>query len=712
MRWIYSKMNVGHRYHALLAAFVTMAMLAILTTTKQCYAAGLLIADGGFGGRLEIVEHDVKVTINNGIAVTEVNQIFQNTENRQVEALYTFPVPKGASVSNFSMWINGKEMVGEVLEKKRARQIYDSYKRTRKDPGLLEQTDYKTFEMRIFPIGPKAKQRIQVTYYQELDFDHDWATYVYPLATTTKNGLDSRVNGKFAVSMDVKSTVPVVEMTSPSHSKDFLIINHTQNFYEASLENRDGDLARDVVLAFHTQRPITGLDMIASNGADEDGYFMMTLTAGKELEKLVTGSDYVFILDVSGSMSNAGKLNTSKNSIESFIAALGKEDNFEVITFNRQATALFNKLTPAAEQARTQAASFLNSLEARGGTRLQPALSAAYKYGNPDRTLNVVILSDGMTEQAEKNVLMNMISTKPDNARMFCIGVGNEINRPLLKQMAEDAGGLAAFISQEDDFKRQAQAFRRKLTHPIAANLQLRVNGMDIYDVEPQKLPNLYHGLPIRIYGRYRGNGAGEVILSGDVNGRAITTKSEIIFPKTDNDNPEIERMWAYNRMQTLEKNMSSKTDQTAINEIVRLGEAYSITSEYTSFIVLENDTEYKRWNIERRNALRIKRDRRAQEKVRAELERLRSKSAQNIGPEAKPEQLRTAMNQPQKQQTTGNNIPARQRTTTPRNTPTRRPRQSFDFPRFGGGGAFDPMSALFAAGLIGAGALTRRRKK
>jgi Ca-activated chloride channel family protein len=107
------------------------------------------------------------------------SQVFRNTENRQVEALYSFPVPKGASVANFSMWIQGKEMVGEVLEKKRAREIYDSYKQARRDPGLLEQVDYKTFEMRIFPIAAGSEQKVQITYYQELDFDHDAATYVY-----------------------------------------------------------------------------------------------------------------------------------------------------------------------------------------------------------------------------------------------------------------------------------------------------------------------------------------------------------------------------------------------------------------------------------------------------------------------------------------------------------------------------------------------------
>src|SRR3954470_7086762 len=165
---------------------------AMLACSTMAPAAGLLVADGGLGGVLEVKEHEAQVTINNGIAVTKVTQVFHNTESRQVEALYIFPVPKGASVANFSMWINGKEMVGEVLEKKRAREIYQSYKQTKKDPGLLEQTDYRTFEMRVFPIAPRGEQKVQITYYQELEFDHDWATYVYPLSTQTRPGIDSR----------------------------------------------------------------------------------------------------------------------------------------------------------------------------------------------------------------------------------------------------------------------------------------------------------------------------------------------------------------------------------------------------------------------------------------------------------------------------------------------------------------------------------------
>jgi Ca-activated chloride channel family protein len=247
--------------------------------SNSAKAGGLLIADGGFGGLLEIKQQDISVVINNGVAVTEINQVFLNTENRIVEALYTFPVPNGASVSNFTMIINGQEMVGEVVEKKRAREIYESYKTTKRDPGLLEQVDYKTFELRVFPIQPKAEQHIKIVYYQQLDFDHNNATYVYPLATTTRAVVNEKTTGRFSMTMDIKSQIPITKVFSTSHPQDFVINAHNDNYSRANMELTAGDLSRDVVIAFDTERPRTGIDLIANKQGDEDGYFLLTMTA-------------------------------------------------------------------------------------------------------------------------------------------------------------------------------------------------------------------------------------------------------------------------------------------------------------------------------------------------------------------------------------------------------------------------------------------------
>ena len=683
--------------------------MLIVVGQSEARAAGLLIADGGLGGVLEIEEHTAHVTINNGVAVTHVTQVFRNTEKRQVEALYLFPVPKGASVANFSMWINGKEMIGEVLEKQRAREIYNSYKQERRDPGLLEQADYKTFEMRIFPIGPEARQKVQITYYQELDFDHDWATYVYPLATAPRPGLNAKTEGKFSLSVDVKSGVPIVEMESPSHDADFVIASHADSYYQASLETEAGDLARDVVLAYHVSKPRTGMDLIASKQSGEDGYFQLTITAGEELAARNSGMDYVFIVDISGSMAHDGKLRMSRESVGAFIDALDTEDRFEVITFNVSPQTLFNQLEPAGEQAHETARKFLATQQARGGTVLRTAMATAYKYADADRPLNVVILSDGMTERRERTELLSLIQTRPRNGRVFCIGVGNEVDRPLLNQLAEDAGGLAAFISRGDNFSRQAKAFRRKLTRPAGSEVNVNFQGLDVYDVEPKKLPNLYHGMPIRIYGRYKNGASGEVQLRADVNGAPFAQTVSVNLPKAEDANPEIERMWASHKidqlLRTADRNGSRKT---VTDEIVRLGEEYSIVTEYTSFLVLENDGEYKRWKIERRNLNRIARDRLGQAAVQKRLEQLRSQALSDLGPKSNgADQEVVASRQPRRNPASAPNVT--NRPSVPINSqPTAAPGRG---PGFGGGGAVEWVF-LAGLGLMGAGRWCGRRKE
>lgn len=668
-------------------AFLLMALCA-----PAAHAAGLLIADGGFGGVLEIREQDVRVTINNGVAVTQVEQVFRNTEDRTLEALYTFPVPKGASVADFSMWINGREMVGEVVEKERARQIYESYKQPRnpKDPGLLEQVDFKTFEMRIFPIAARAEQRVRITYYQELDFDHDWATWVYPLATDSRPDVDSRTRGRFALTLDVKSEVPITAMESPSHRDGFVVVHHDDHHAQASLETREGDLNRDVVLAFQMKRPRTGLDLIASREDGEDGFFLLTLTAGEELAEVDQGMDYVFLLDVSGSMDDDGKLDLSRGSLGAFIRALGARDRFEVLTFNVAAQELFRKLQPADDPGKATAVEFLADQKARGGTVLEPALRAAYRYKDAARPLNVVVLSDGMTDQGERSTLLRLIGERPEGTRVFCIGVGNEVNRALLEQLAEDAGGLAAFVSRGDSFERQAQAFRRKLVRPAATGLEIRLEGADAYDLEPQRLPNLYHGMPVRLYGRYRGAGPVKVRVKADVAGKPLEQTIDLEIPE-DADNPEIERMWAWHRVQQLLKDADREGSRAGvIDEIVRLGEGFSIVTEYTSFLVLENDAEYQRWQIQRRNALRVERDRRAQARVREELDRIRDKTLAGLGPVEV--EKRASMNP----------VPT---APPPASAPLPAPQRNRGDVDLGGGGALDGFTVGLAL-LLAAGAL------
>lgn len=682
-------------------ALCALGLAAVLPATGN--AAGLLIADGGLGGVLEIKEHTVDVTINNGVAVTRVTQVFHNTEKRQVEALYTFPVPKGASVANFSMWINGKEMVGEVLEKQRAREIYNSYKQVRQDPGLLEQTDYRTFDMRIFPIGPEADQKVQITYYQELNYDHDVATYVYPLATATRPAADARTTGKFAISFEVKSAVPIVEVESPSHGQAFAVAKHSEAYWQANLESSTGRLDKDVVVACRVQRPLTGMDLITSKRDSEDGFFCLTLTAGQEVAEKQQGMDYVFVLDASGSMADSGKMLISKDAVAAFLDELDEADRFEVMTFNVRPDLGFGQMQPADRATKDRAAQFLAGQAARGGTVLQPAIATAYKYASQDRPLNVIILSDGLTEQQERRILLQQIQARPGNTRVFCIGVGNDVNRPLLEQLAEDSGGLAAFLSPGDNFARQARAFRQKLTRPFATSLQIQFAGIEVYDTDPAVIPNLYYGAPVRVYGRYRGAGTAEVTVRGSISGQEFKQAAQLEFPKIDPANPEIDRLWAWHRINSLLKEADRKGDRSAvIPQVVRLGEDFSIVTEYTSFLVLENDGEYKRWKIERRNLGAIGQERQAQARRSEQLAAIRNRALQDLGPQAaakSPAPTQVAAARPTLLQPTPPTGPAQA-------SPPQRS-QSRDF-NLGGGGSspVGPLGVLLAAWFL------RRKQK
>jgi Ca-activated chloride channel family protein len=694
-------------------SFLVLVCFLIFSSSVQ--AGGLLVASGSEGGKLKVEEHSVKVMINNGIAVTEVTQIFRNLENRQVEALYTFPVPKGATVSNFSMWIQGKEMIGEVVEKKRAREIYESYKAKRVDPGLLEQVDFKRFEMRIFPIAAKAEQKVVIVYYQELDVDNDWISYVYPLETVAIPGLESKTSNKFSLNMEILSGVPITEMKSSSHNSSFAINKVNQNFYHASLEVKEGDLNKDVVLSCLLARANTGVDLITSKTSKEDGYFYLTITSGEDGEKLDKGSDYVFVLDISGSMINEGKLAQSRKTINSFINLLGEKDRFELITFNTMPESLFNKLTTPSPEAMMKFQNALKNLQARGGTSIEPALNLAYKYANPEKNLNIIILSDGIDQASYPKSLIDLMKTYSSslNARTFCVGVGNEVNKSLLNRIAQESGGFAAFISNGDDFNNHAELFFKKLMKPIAKNLVIKFEGVEVYDVYPKKLPDLYHGFPVRVYGRYKGSGDTKVKFSADFLDRKFSKNLEMNLPDFDDSNTAIERMWAFKKLETLVNELPENvTESKEINEIVRLGEAYSIVSEYTSFLVLENNEEFKRWNIERRNVLRMTRDNKAITATREKMDDLRKKATDSLGP------LGERSEQKESKSEESPIIDSKANNTNNTATPVEKARQpqrernnSRDFFGGGGGGGGGPVAPVILFGVIGV-YLMRKRKK
>src|SRR5262249_34210683 len=103
----------------------SLLLLALtLLAAGRAGAAGLLIPEEKSLPPLAMLEHKVTIALEDQVAVTRVEQTFRNHTPRQLEATYVFPVPKGATVNKFTMWVDGKETKGELVPADQAREIY------------------------------------------------------------------------------------------------------------------------------------------------------------------------------------------------------------------------------------------------------------------------------------------------------------------------------------------------------------------------------------------------------------------------------------------------------------------------------------------------------------------------------------------------------------------------------------------------------------
>ena len=566
-----------------------LASFLLLCSFGSAYADGFIIPEPWV--ELSIKYHRVEVEIRNQVTTTFVDQVFLNKAEWDVEGTYLFPIPEGASVSAFSMYVDGEPLVAEVLEADEARRIYTEIVRQRIDPALLEYAGRGAYRARIFPILGKGEKRVQMTYDEILKYENGVCRYVYPL-NTEKFSADPLEDVSVGVSLH--SDRPIKSIYSPSHDVSVRKIDD----YTAEVIYADENVtpSTDFVLYYTLSEDDVGLNLLTYREADgEDGFYLLLASPKVEIDPdQVILKRLIFALDTSGSM-RGEKIEQAKDALRFVLNNLGEEDLFNIVDYNNLASTF--RETPVEASAENVAAGigYVDDLLIGGGTNINDALLTSLNFTEADDRANTILfLTDGRPTLGVKEdveILQNAGDANPGGTRIFAFGVGEEINTHLLDRLSGGNHGTSIYVLPEEDIEVAVSSFYTKISQPVLSNLSVTFDGTRIQDVYPPDLPDLFHGSQIVQLGRLGGNGDILVTLSGESRDGRHEFVGEFPAPEVGGPNEFLPRLWATRKIGfLLDQIRLYGEEQELTDEIIALSKEYGIITPYTSFLIVEDE--------------------------------------------------------------------------------------------------------------------------
>jgi len=631
---------------------------------------------------VEMLDHHVDVRIMDGFARTSVQQTFANPNPNDVEALYAFPVPESASLSEVTIQSGETLLEGEVIPKAEAERIYGEEKSKGNDVGMASKESYQRFEFRVFPIRPGVETRIEVIYYQPVAIDAGTGRYLYPIeeggtdeeaeAFWTRN---ETVQRSFSAKVTVRSGYPLDGVRIKGFPGNPVRVD--ENTWEWSFSSAGGALQQDLVVYYRLAENLPGrVDLLTHRtGEKNPGTFLLTLTPGVDLAPIETGADYLFVLDTSGSMS--GKIATLAAGMEEALGQLNPNDRAFVVTFANGASDLTRDWVPATEPGLSSLIQQVRGLNATGGTNVYAGLKKGLAHIEADRPTNLILVTDGVTNQGVLEPERFHELMKTVDLRFFGFLMGNSANVPLMNVLCDASDGFSAQVSNADDIVGQILLAKEKIAYESLLDVEVRIDGVGASEITEDFAGRVFRGQQLQIFGRYSRPGPAEIVLKTRQTTGEKTYRTVVEFPSVANTHPELERLWALSRIEEIElqRDIGQLPGEESAEAITDLGVDYQLVTDETSMIVLTAEG-FARHGIERRNQDRVAAEKTAQS--------ARNAPSPTGSPVARPTTTRADENRPM---FTGN------------------------APRIGGGGAFGWESALLAA-LAGAAAWSARRRK
>jgi Ca-activated chloride channel family protein len=580
---------------------ILLSLAALLLHATAAHAQGFILPPRPVPGPRPIPapgqpavvrSQKINLRVTGGAMRVEVEQVFYNPNGRPLEGTYLFPLPEGATVSNFRMTIGAEPVDGKLLTAQEARQVYESYVRRNIDPAILEYVGRNAFQARIFPIPAGGERRISLGYSQTLEFQNGIYHGVYPLNSERVTGQSL---GNLTIDCDIRSEQPIRTVYSPTHEVQVRIAD--PKHAHATFEGRDVRANRDFLFYYTVSDKAFGLNALTHRKPGDDGYLMLMLAPRREVAASeVQPKDVVVVFDTSGSMQGE-KIEQARKALLTIVGALNDRDRFNIVRFSSESTNFKESVVPASAENRSAARAFVNEFKAVGGTAIDDGLQAGLATLPPaaerkGRTPFLIFMTDGLPTigMTDPNVILqNSRKAAPEDLRLFTFGVGDDVNTLLLDRLARDHHGDADYVARDEDLEVKIGSFYAKVAEPVLSDVQVAVSGAKVSGVYPHPLPDLFAGSQLLLFGRYQGQGAGTVTLTGTLNGKPQRYTYPVTLPEQEMGQEFIPKLWAGRRIGHLLEEIRLHGENAELkDEVIRLSKEHGIVTPYTSYLVEE----------------------------------------------------------------------------------------------------------------------------
>ncbi len=550
-------------------------------------------------------ETTVSTNIDGIIAATTVTQTYANEGKTPINASYVFPAPTGVTVHGMQMIIGNHIITAQIKEKEEAKTEYEEAKSEGKSASLLEQQRPNVFTMDVANIMPGDNVRIELFYTELITPSEGSYQFVFPTVVgpryaglsedTDENGWvetpclpeNTSSPGKYDINVTLSAGVPIADISCSSHK--IKVVKDTDSFARIGLAPDDaGDFAgnRDFILDYKLNGEEVNCGLMLNTGEDENYFMLMVQPPERQKPEEILPREYIFVLDVSGSM-DGYPLDTAKGLIKNLVSNLRSSDCFNLVLFSNDAILMSSRSLKATDKNIREALDFNEDKEGGGGTELAPAIEAALSVpANGDMVRSIVVITDGYV--AGEKEIFKLIDNNLGSVSFFPFGIGSSVNRYLIDGIAKSGLGEAFVVTDSSEAASTAETFRTYIESPVLSDIQVVYDGFDVYDVEPRSLPTLFAQKPIVVYGKWRGEAAGEIKITGKTGSRqAYSQTLSVSETPTPENNDAIRYLWARKRIERLTDYGINENNPDIKEEVTEIGLKYSMMTPYTSFIAV-----------------------------------------------------------------------------------------------------------------------------